>query len=283
MKKLLVTGGTGFLGSRIISFYKDRYEICAPGHTEMDITDEAAVRSFMNAWSPDIVIHCAAISDVGACEKNPEGSYQINVTGAEKLARISKEIGVKCVLCSSDQVYFGSAVREPHKEEEQLNPANHYGRQKLYAEQSCLKNNPDCVNLRLSWMYDKDTLRDGEHGDFLRTLLMKLDRKEEISYPVYDVRGITDVWEVVRNLERAWELPGGVWNFGSTNEVSTYETAVKLFEMLAMDSQPVKPDREAFHDFPRNLSMSREKINRYGIYFSHTLEGVYRAMKAAGF
>lgn len=278
MKKLLVTGGTGFLGSRICSFYKERFEIIAPGHREMDITEENDVRRFLHETCPDIVIHCAAVSDVGACEKDPERSYRINVIGTENLARISREIGAKCILCSSDQVYFGSTLREPHKEEEVLNPANHYGRQKLYAEQSCLAINPESVHLRLSWMYDRAAFSETEHGDFLRTLLVKLDEKQKISYPVYDVRGITDVWEVIGNLEKVWELPGGVYHFGSPNDASTYDTTVKLFERLGLDLQLVEPNEEAFCDHPRNLSMSQAKINSYGIYFSHTLEGLYRAM-----
>lgn len=281
MKKLLITGATGFLGSRIAAYYKGRYEILTPTHREMDITDALSVESVIKAWKPDIVIHCAAVSDVGTCEKNPEDTWRINVKGSENIAQACKEVSAKCILCSSDQVYFGSTGKKPHEEDEHLMPANHYGRQKLHAEQSCLQINPDSVHLRLSWMYDKHSLLAGEHGDFVRTLLAHMEQNQEISYPVYDMRGITNVWEVVKNLEKAWELPGGVYHFGSPNDQSTYETAVKLFERLGLCDSILRPNEQAFCDAPRNLVMSQEKVNQYQITFSHTLDGLYEAMKEA--
>ena len=72
MKKLLVTGASGFLGSRIVNFYKDKYEVYAPTHKEMDITDEVSVNYVLSGYRPDVVIHCAAISDVAMCEKEKE-------------------------------------------------------------------------------------------------------------------------------------------------------------------------------------------------------------------
>ena len=72
MKKMLVTGGSGFLGSRVIKYFADKYEICAPSHQEMDITIEQDVYRVMEAFHPDVVIHCAAMSNVGQCQKEPE-------------------------------------------------------------------------------------------------------------------------------------------------------------------------------------------------------------------
>lgn len=68
-KRMLVTGGSGFLGSRIMSFYRDRYEVYTPTHGEMDITDRESVDRAFQRIHPDYVVHCAAISDVGACER----------------------------------------------------------------------------------------------------------------------------------------------------------------------------------------------------------------------
>ena len=68
--RLLLTGAGGFLGSRLLSYYREKYEIWAPSHKELDLTDAKAVRDGMGAFAPDAVIHCAALSDVGSGEKD---------------------------------------------------------------------------------------------------------------------------------------------------------------------------------------------------------------------
>lgn len=166
MKRLLVTGASGFLGSRIVEFYKGKYEIYAPVHSEMDIAEERDVASAISARKPDIIVHCAAVSDVGRCEREPEMSWKVNVEGSINIAKAARQIQAKCLICSSDQVYFGGGLGGPHSEQEKLEPCNMYGRQKYQAEEECLAANPDCVLLRLSWMYDIRTLNSTEHSDF---------------------------------------------------------------------------------------------------------------------
>ncbi len=279
MEKMLITGATGFLGSRIKDYYKNQYEICTPSHREMEITDEDAVRMVFKREQPDLVIHCAAVSDTGKCEREPELSWKVNVDGCRNIAKAANDIGAKCLICSSDQVYFGSDIMEPHSEDEKLLPANLYGREKLQAEAECLNVNSDCVLLRLTWMYDTKSRSLHEHGDFMRTLLAKLDTDEILSYPIYDVRGITDVKEVIKNLQKAFALPGGVYNFGSPNEDSTYKTVEKLFEELGLCLERIQKNEVSFKEKPRNLAMSQKKLNSYGIEFSSTAEGLLRNLR----
>ena len=275
----MVTGATGFLGSRIINYYSERYDICAPTHSEMDITNEEEVFCLFEKEKPDIVIHCAAISDVGQCEREPDKSYKINVDGSINIAKASQRVHAKCVICSSDQVYFGSAKEEPHNEEEPLQPFNIYGQDKLKAEQECLKVNPDCVLLRLSWMYDVRTLREEEHGDFFRSLLTQMRGTGELSFPIYDKRGIADVNEVVANLEKTFQIAGGVYNFGAPNDKDTYATVYEVFSEVGLDVRRLRKNEEAFKDNPRNLCMCQKKINECGIYFSSTSKGLTECFK----
>lgn len=276
MKKMLITGATGFLGSRIVDYYSEKYDIYAPTHKEMDITNRDSVFFVFDEQKPDIVIHCAAVSDVGLCEKEPENSFKINVEGAVNIAKASAKNRAKCIICSSDQVYFGSSVREAHHEEEILTPFNVYGRDKWKAEQEIMEVNPDCILLRLSWMYDIRTMREGEHGDFFRNLRSQIEGNGEVSYPVYDRRGITDVNEVVANLEKTFSIDGGIYNFGSPNDKSTFDTVYELFEGLGWDLKRLHKNEEAFKTNPRNLCMSQKKIEQYGISFSSTGDALLR-------
>lgn len=279
MKKILVTGASGFMGSRVVEYYKGNYNIYAPTSREMDITDEESVSNVLGKYQPDVVIHCAAISNTAVCEKEPERSWQINVDGSINIAKAAAKIGAKCILCSSDQVYLDAPVEGAHSEEEDLQPRTVYGREKLTAEREGLKINPDCVFLRLSWMYDVKTLSEKEHGDFIRTLIPKLQTTEILTYPVHERRGLTDVNEVVINLEKTFEIAGGVYNFGSPNEKNTYETMISVFASINGDKGRIQKNEEAFADNPRNITMSQDKIKRCGIVFSSTAEGLVRNIK----
>lgn len=276
MKRLLVTGASGFVGSRIVEFYREKYEIYAPMHREMDITDEGSVYAAFEGFQPDHVIHCAAVSDVGRCDREPERSWKINVDGSRNLARASERYGAKCLVCSSDQVYYGSSERGPHREEEQIEPVNLYGREKKRAEEECLQENSECVLLRLSWMYDVHRENRKEHGDFFTGLLSGLKSKELLQYPIHDVRGITDVNEVVKNMEKAFELKGGIYNFGSPNDRNTYEMVRTMFEGMGWDTDCIGKNEEAFAERPRDISMDQRKLNACGIVFTPTVEALIR-------
>lgn len=277
--KLLITGGSGFLGKRTVPYFEDLgWQVLAPSHAELDITDEEAVLAWFRENRPEAVIHTAAISDTGLCQQKPEWSEAINVTGCVHLANACRETGAKYVLCSSDQVYFRSEIPGPHREDEILIPGNIYGRQKLLAEQRCLEMLPETVCLRLSWLYAREHLP-GDHGQFLTGLRASLaDEAKPLTWPIYDRRGLTDVEDVIRNLPKALELAGGVWNFGSPNDQNTYETVKKLLEELGMASAlgRLTPNREAFADQPRDITMDPAKGNAAGIAFPTTLEGLRR-------
>ncbi len=272
-KKMLITGASGFLGSRITQYYRDKYEVLAPSHSEMDIADACSVKRYFDEHRPDIVIHCAAISDVGRCEREPELSWQMNVIGTENIVKAAKELSAKCICCSSDQVYCGSTEDRPNREEDVLCVTNVYGKGKAYAEKSCLAIYEKSVHLRLSWMYDA---KDEKRMDFIKQLRACLFEEKEVVFSVKDKRGITDVWEVVRNIEAALELPGGIYNFGAPNDKSTYEMVMHICQSMGYDTSFVSEMENAKF---RNLTMAQEKINRFEISFSMTEDGVLHCLK----
>lgn len=276
MKKLLITGTSGFLGKRIANYYQEKYDVYTPSHKELDITSQQSVTSVLGAYHPDVVIHCAAISDVGKCEREPEKAQKINVDGTLNMVREAGAIHAKCIVCSSDQVYVGSSVMEPHREDEVLAPSNVYGRGKLEAEQAGLEINSDAIFLRLTWMYDSKTLSKTEHGDFLRTLMVQLKTEKTLRYAIHDKRGLTDAQEVVQNMERLFEVPGSVYNYGSPNEKNPYELMQSVFTQLGFDSARIEKDEEAFKTCPRNLTMNLEKLHAFGIHFLSAQEALVK-------
>ena len=284
--KLLVTGASGFLGRRTAAYLEQLgHRVLTPSHRELDITDMASVRAWFRENQPETVIHTAAISDTGLCQQKPAWSERINVDGCVNLADCCRDIGAKLVMCSSDQVYSGSALPGPHREDEVLKSNNVYGCQKLLAEQHCLEILPETVCLRLSWMYSADT-SPGEHGHFLSTLKAALeDETKPLTWPTHDRRGLTDAETVIRNLPAAWNLPGGVWNFGAENNANTYATVKKLLAQLHMTAAlaRLQPNEAAFADNPRDISMDLTQLRSAGITFPATLDGLIQAMKKEEF
>lgn len=282
MERWLVTGANGFLGSRIARFYQGKYEIIQAHHGNLDITDEAAVKEFVRAAAPQLVIHCAAISNTGACQENPALSEAVNVRGTVNLARACKEAGSRMIFMSSDQVYAGNRTMEPGKEENTPEPVNVYGLHKRQAEDEVMTVLPEAVCLRLPWMYDFPWRGLKSSGGLLGNILRALIQNCLLTLPVHDYRGITWAMEVVRHVEAAGTLPGGIYNFGSSNAYSTYETARAVVEMIAAGEDRngiLIPDEERFAGQPRNLRMDTEKVRRFGIEFLDTIEGFRRCFE----
>lgn len=249
-----------------------------PTHAELDLCQEDAVRRYLEEQRPEYVFHTAAVSDTGQCQKDPEGTRKLNVEAAGFLAKACNRVEAKLIYCSSDQIYFGAPGREAHREEDAVSPVNVYGQQKLEAEQLCMEWCPEAVCLRLSWMYDRK-VRPGEHGNFLATFLQAVKLGESVCYPIYDYRGLTDVNLVIKELEKTFCLPGGIYNYGSVNHFSTYETVQRVMENCGFPPELLQKNETAFAQAPRNLCMNGEKAEQYGILFPDTAERLIQVIK----
>lgn len=280
MKKLLITGSTGFLGSRLALYYKDKYELLLPTHSELNVSREEAVMAYMEQFQPDIVLHCAALSNTWYCEQHPDESHKVNVQGTVKIAKACKHIGAKLVFMSSDQVYNGTSVSGPLKEQDVFQPVNVYGRHKLEAEQRALRNNPMSVALRLTWMYDVPSSPMKLNSNILVNIQKALDEGTTIKAATHEYRGVTNVWEVVRNMEQTLELPGGIYNYGSGNHIDSYTLFLKVANIMGAKepSTFILPDEERFSEQTRNLTMDCSLINNFGIRFNDSVEGIEKAL-----
>ena len=272
--KLLITGGNGFLGSRIISFFSNSNHCLAPSHQELDITNLKQCQNILYKWQPDIVIHTAAISDVSYCESHPDLSNAINVNGSVNLAYICKELKIPMLFMSSDQVYSSNHTALPNNESDPCHPLTLYGRQKLEAEQRILDLLPDQgICLRLSWMYDHSASPFKTKSNFL-TQLMNANEQSPVFFSDLEYRGITWVWEVIQNLSTASSLPAGIYNFGSYATTTTYQLAAEMLEILKKKDNGMPILQKRTNVSPRSLSMSQDKLQAHHISFSENLTGL---------
>ena len=257
MKKILVTGAGGFVGSRVVQQWAGRYELCTFPKGFLATAREDAVRQAVLQQRPDGILHTAAISDTGYCADHPERAYRANVELPVWLARAAAETGAKLVAFSSDQVYAGVEQSGPLPETIPLKPANVYGQGKLEMEQRVQALCPGAVLLRATWMYDLPGYRLPIRGNLPLNLLRAAQRGESVRFSVRDFRGITYVRQAVALLEAALTLPGGIYNFGSENAENMVLTARQFAETLGI----MVDIQEA--DWARNLAMDCSKLQAH--------------------
>ena len=154
MKRVLITGGSGFLGARILQQGLGDAELCSLPRGFLAAAGEAEVTETIQKLQPAAIVHAAALSDTGYCAQHPEEAHRANVELPVWVAKAACASGAKLLAFSSDQVYAGITQTGPLPETLPLQPTNVYGRCKLEMEQRVLELCPDAVLLRTSWMYD---------------------------------------------------------------------------------------------------------------------------------
>jgi len=197
---ILVTGVSGFVGGKIMAMCEG---VCACPSLKNATEDE--VKRVIEESGADAIVHTAAVSDIGECARDPEGSYRANVLLPLYIARASK--GKKLVCFSSDQVYSGFGPEGPYREDT-VKPGNLYAEQKIEMENRVLDIDPDAVMLRAEWMYDYYLKKSNYFMNIIKA-------SDALTFSSQNYRGIRYVREVCENLNRVIALPGGAYNFGS--------------------------------------------------------------------
>lgn len=256
--KLLITGTTGFVGHKIMESYAQ----AAAAPSLRNATQER-IKRMVEESEADVVIHTAAISDIGTCQKNPEASYFANVQIPVYLAHACKDR--KLICFSSDQVYSACEENGPYVEEV-VKPGNIYAEHKLEMEQRVLDLVPSAVMLRAEWMYDFASKKPNY-------FLNMIHAKQQAAFSSRQFRGITYLKEVVENMDRVMALPGGAYNFGSETTQSMYEITEQFLDLLG--NQVAVQDALPRH----NLWMNCEKARKYGVEFSDVFDGLKRCLR----
>ena len=259
---ILVTGASGFVGSKIMQICRD--VVACPS---LRGASEDDVKRIVAESGADTIVHTAAISDIGTCQKDPEASYIANVQIPVLLARASK--GKKLVCFSSDQVYSGMEEDGPYLED-RVKPGNLYAEHKLEMEERVLEIDPDAVMLRAEWMYDYYLKKSNYFMNIINA-------EGSVCFSSRQYRGITYVKEVAENMPSVIRLPGGSYNFGSETAKSMYEITEGFLsaigKSLTVEDQPPR----------HNLWMNCDKARKGGVIFSSVEDGLLRCAADYGY
>lgn len=158
------------IGSDIQAVYSgvnDGSAVAAAPYVQMDITDEAAVRRTVEELKPDVIIHCAAWTNVDGAEapENREKVHQINAVGTENIARAAKAVDAKMVYISTDYVFDGQGTRPWEPDDKCYAPLNVYGQSKLDGELAVSRILEKYFIVRIAWVF-------GLNGkNFIKTMI----------------------------------------------------------------------------------------------------------------
>lgn len=233
---MVITGAGGQVG-RFLSRQAagQGYEVSALTRRDLDITDPVQVRQQVDAG--DVVVNCAAFTNVDAAESDPQAAYAINAVGPGNLARACAAAGARLVHISTDYVFSGD-LRRPYEISDPCGPLSVYGRSKLDGELAVHAELPQAHVVRTSWVYTG-----GAGTDFVaamrrlaatdRTLDMVADQTGSPTY-VKDLVGA--LLEVA-----AGGIAAPTLHAANAGAVSRYEQTRAVFELLGADPQRVRP------------------------------------------
>ncbi len=199
MKKILVTGCNGQLGRAVRKEYAGE-EVTfintdvteGEGVLALDITDVDAVMELVRREKPDVIINCAAHTNVDLCEKQWDSAYRINAIGPRNLSIAATAVGAKMIHVSTDYVFEGNGTR-PYTEFDAPNPISAYGKTKLEGERFVQAFADRYFILRTAWLY-------GEGKNFVKTMLRLAETHDEVSVVDDQVGSPTSAVELARMI-----------------------------------------------------------------------------------
>jgi dTDP-4-dehydrorhamnose reductase len=242
--KILITGSHGMLGTDLTSLLREKMalssshnediEVIEAPHEKLDITLEDEVSGFISRHTPDIIINCAAFTNVDKCETEREIAFKVNALGPKYIAAAAKKCGARVIHISSDFIFDGYSDK-PYIEEDQTNPLSEYGRTKLEGERNIQNHCDTFLIVRTAWLF-------GHHGtNYVKKMLELADHKKELSIvndeigsPTYTPDLAEALWTLVRHGCE------GIFHVANEGSCSRYEWAKYIFEILGYNIK-IKP------------------------------------------
>jgi len=194
---------------------------------EFDIANFEQLREAVD--SADMIINCAAYTDVDGAEREAELAYQVNAAAVGRLGELAKQAG-KWVLHVSTDFVFDGRSDTPYVETDAPNPVNEYGRTKLAGEQMLARTDCSHCIVRVEWTY-------GSAGsNFVTKFLQRAKSGQDVKVvddQIGSPTATTEIAGAICHLLR--KKPRGLFHFASEGYVSRYEMAKFIFDMLSMD------------------------------------------------
>jgi dTDP-4-dehydrorhamnose reductase len=226
--RIAVLGGRGMLGTDLVQICQQQgmnpivYDL-----PEFDITDVNQVRQVVAG--ADMIVNCAAYTNVDGAESQSELAYQVNVEAVGRLGTVARQAGKWVLHISTDFVFDGSGDK-PYVETDNPNPINTYGKTKLAGEQLLAGSGCEYCIVRVEWTY-------GSAGNNFVTKLIQHAKSQQTLKVVDDQTGSpTSTIEAAKAIcELLQKKPEGIYHFASAGYVTRYGMAEFILEKLSMN------------------------------------------------
>ena len=239
--KLLVTGAAGMLGRDVmLAAGNAGHEVVGYGRVELDVTDPAQLRRRLELERPDVVINCAAWTDVDGAETAEEAAFAVNGRGAGNVAAAAAEVEARIVHVSTDYVFDG-AKGAPYVESDQPAPLSAYGRTKLAGEEAVAAANKRHFIVRSAGLF-------GVGGrNFVGTMLRLAEAQNEVTVVRDQVGSPTYTWHLAYGIVRLIEgIEYGIHHMAASGQCSWYEFAREIFEQAQVECRVLSITSEEF-------------------------------------
>lgn len=242
MKKVLVFGSSGLVGSRIIELNKNNPDFILPSETEVDLLNPEQLKKSVLESGAKIILNLAAFTNVGKAEEEKGDEkglvYKLNSLAVKNLADICKESDKHLIQISTEYVFSGNKEEGLYKEEDKPEPVNWYGQTKYYGEQFVQNSGCQFTLVRFSMPYRANFL---EKGDIARTFLKMLRNGQEIFGCVDVINTPTFIDDIAQGLKLILEKePGGIIHLASCDSINPFSFAKLIAQKFNLDESLVK-------------------------------------------
>lgn len=229
MKKILVTGANGQLGSElnILSKNHKNYEWFFADRTRITLDNLDLLKTQLKEINPDVIFNCGAYTAVDKAESEQDLAFMVNHLAVKEVAKYASENKAKLIHVSTDYVFDGTSSVALN-EEAKTNPVNIYGESKLAGEIACIKENPESIIIRTSWVYSKFG------NNFVKTMKRLMQERDEISVVNDQIGSPTyaaDLAQAMIDIVEYSNWIPGIYNYSNEAEISWHEFALAIKEL----------------------------------------------------
>lgn len=243
MKKVLVFGGAGLVGSKFIQLNMQRFKINAPSASSVDILKISQILKIVEDFNPDSIVNFAAYTNVEEAENQKDDKngicYQVNAMGAKNVAEVTKSYNKHLVFISTEYVFDGLKENAPYREEDSPNPINWYGQTKLVGEEFVLREGGKSLIMRISMPFSA-------HYELKKDVARFFLNQLKTNKPIKGVedQGITPT--IVNDISDALALllenaATGIYHVSSRDSVTPLEFAKTIAETFGLDYSLISP------------------------------------------